>query len=99
MLLERETEETKVTRAVELDVLLLDASNGHWTSDKSGERLRGATPTKTQLFEYDVVIFGEDVGALGGVFRITDGTHAGRLVEFAPDATALQFIGTVFRRG
>lgn len=58
-LLERETEETKVTRAVELDVLLLDASNGHWTSDKSGERLRGATPTKTQLFEYDVVIFGD----------------------------------------
>lgn len=35
----------------------------------------------------------------GDVFRITDGTHAGRLVEFAPDATALQFIGTVFRRG
>lgn len=58
-LLERETEEAKNTRAVELDVLLLDASNGHWTSDKSGERLRGVTPTKTQLFEYDVVIFGD----------------------------------------
>ncbi len=58
-LLERETEELKTSRAVELDVLLLDASNGHWTSDKSGERLRGATPTKTQLFEYDVVIFGD----------------------------------------
>lgn len=58
-LLERETEETKVTRAVDLDVLLLDASNGHWTSDKSGERLRGATPTKTQLFDYDVVLFGD----------------------------------------
>lgn len=58
-LLERETEETKITRAMELDVLLLDASNGHWTSDKSAERLRGATPTKTQLFEYDVVIFGD----------------------------------------
>lgn len=58
-LLERETEEAKNTRAVELDVLLLDASNGHWTSDKSGERLRGVTPTKSQLFEYDVVIFGD----------------------------------------
>jgi Mg-chelatase subunit ChlD len=58
-LLERETEEVRTTRAVELDVLLLDASNGHWTSDKSGERLRGATPTKAQLAEYDVVVFGD----------------------------------------
>ncbi len=58
-LLERETEEAKGSRAVELDVLLLDASSGHWQSDKSGERLRGATPTKSQLAEYDVVIFGD----------------------------------------
>ncbi|MCU0704046.1 MAG: VWA domain-containing protein [Fimbriiglobus sp.] len=58
-LLEREVEEARNTRAVELDVLLLDASTGHWTSDKSGERLRGAAPTRNQLFEYDVVIFGD----------------------------------------
>ena len=58
-LLERETEAIKGNRAVELDVLLLDASPGHWQSDKSGERLRGATPTKSQLAEYDVVIFGD----------------------------------------
>jgi Mg-chelatase subunit ChlD/CheY-like chemotaxis protein len=58
-LLERETEQVRGNRAVELDVLLLDASAGHWQSDKSAERLRGTTPTKSQLFEYDVVIFGD----------------------------------------
>jgi Mg-chelatase subunit ChlD len=57
--LERETEQVRGNRAIELDVLLLDASNGHWQSDKSAERLRGATPTRSQLFEYDVVIFGD----------------------------------------
>jgi len=58
-LLERETEEVRGSRAVELDVVLLDASSGHWQSDKSAERLRGAIPIKSQLFEYDVVIFGD----------------------------------------
>jgi Mg-chelatase subunit ChlD len=58
-LLERETEEAKGTRAVQLDVLLLDASAEHWQSDRNAERLRGAPPTKTQLFEYDVVMFGD----------------------------------------
>ncbi len=58
-LLERETEEARGNRAVEIDVLLWDSSASHWQTDKSAERLRGAIPTKTQLFEYDVVIFGD----------------------------------------
>ena len=60
-LLEREIEESRGGRPVELDVLLLDASAGHWQSDRSAERLRGATPTRNQLFEYDVLIFGDVV--------------------------------------
>jgi hypothetical protein len=57
-LLERETESGR-SRAVELDVLWLDASAGHWQLDKSAEKLRGALPTKTQLFEYDVILYGD----------------------------------------
>ena len=57
-LLERETESAR-SRAVDLDVLWLDASAGHWQLDKSTERLRGALPTKTQLFEYDAIIYGD----------------------------------------
>ena len=58
-LFERETELEKGGRSTDLDVLFLDASNGHWQLDKSTERLRGVVPTKTQLFEYDAVIFGD----------------------------------------
>jgi hypothetical protein len=57
-LLERETESAR-SRAVDLDVLWLDASAGHWQLDKSTERLRGALPTKTQLFEYDAILYGD----------------------------------------
>jgi len=57
-LLERETESGR-SRAVDLDVLWLDASSGHWQLDKSTERLRGALPTKSQLFEYDAILFGD----------------------------------------
>ena len=58
-LFERETETEKGGRSTDLDVLFLDASAGHWQLDKSTERLRGVVPTKTQLFEYDAVIFGD----------------------------------------
>ncbi len=58
-LFEREMEAEKGGRSTDLDVLFLDASVGHWQLDKSTERLRGVVPTKSQLFEYDVVIFGD----------------------------------------
>ncbi len=58
-LFEREMEAEKGGRSTDLDVLFLDASSGHWQLDKSTERLRGVVPTKTQLFEYDAVIFGD----------------------------------------
>ncbi len=58
-LFERETETEKGGRSTDLDVLFLDASAGHWQLDKSTERLRGVVPTKTQLFEYDAIIFGD----------------------------------------
>jgi hypothetical protein len=57
-LLERETESAR-SRAVDLDVLWLDASAGHWQLDKSTDRLRGALPTRTQLFEYDAIVYGD----------------------------------------
>ena len=58
-LFERETEAERGGRSTDLDVLFLDASAGHWQLDKSTERLRGVVPTRSQLFEYDTVIFGD----------------------------------------
>lgn len=55
-LLERETDAIAGNKTVELNTLLLDASQGYAEQDKSA--LRGL-PTKSELFEYDVVVVGD----------------------------------------
>ena len=55
-LLERETDAVAGNKTVELNTLLLDGSPGYAEQDKSA--LRGM-PTKSELFEYDVVVFGD----------------------------------------
>lgn len=55
-LLEREKEATAETKSFDLGTLLLDASPGYAEQDRSALR---SVPTRSELFEYDVVIVGD----------------------------------------
>ncbi|WP_143394036.1 VWA domain-containing protein [Fimbriiglobus ruber] len=56
VLLERETDAVAGNKSIDLRTLLLDASAGYAEQDRSAVR---EFPTKTELFEYDVVILGD----------------------------------------
>ncbi len=59
VLMERESERSLGGKGIAIDVLLLSASKEWTTTDRSAEPLRGAFPTRSQLFGYDVVILGD----------------------------------------
>jgi von Willebrand factor type A domain/Aerotolerance regulator N-terminal len=56
VLLERESDAVAGNKSIELSTLLLDAAPGYAEQDKSALR---NLPTKTELFGYDVVLFGD----------------------------------------
>ena len=57
VMLERESDKSVGGKAVEVHVVLLDASKGWAETDRSA--FRGDFPTRTELFGYDVVVLGD----------------------------------------
>lgn len=57
VMLERESEKSVGGKSVEVQVILLDASEGWAGTDRSA--FRGDFPTRTELFGFDVVILGD----------------------------------------
>lgn len=57
VMLERESDKSIGGKAVEVQVVLLDASKGWAETDRSA--FRGDFPTRTELFSYDVVVLGD----------------------------------------
>ena len=57
VMLERESDKSIGGKAVEVQVVLLDASKGWAETDRSA--FRGDFPTRTELFGYDVVVLGD----------------------------------------
>lgn len=57
VLLERESDKSLGGKSVEVQVVLLDASKGWPETDRSA--FRGDFPTRTELFNFDVVILGD----------------------------------------
>ena len=57
VLLERESERSAGGKGFEVEVILLDASQGWAETDRSA--FRGDFPTRDQLFSYDVIVLGD----------------------------------------
>ncbi len=65
VLLERESDKSLGGKAIEVQVALIDASKGWAETDRSA--FRGEFPTRTELFNFDVVVLGDvDPKQIGG---------------------------------